>query len=90
MTPESEQGAVLGTFSSMQTLARMISYTCSNLLLGMGWTGAPYAAAFGVDALALVVASTIGGVPRAQPAQASATVDREAQEAIVSGHGRLE
>jgi MFS transporter, DHA1 family, tetracycline resistance protein len=69
-TPESEQGTVLGTLSSLQTVARMISYTCSNLLLGLGWTAAPYAAACGSDALALVVASTLSAVPRAKTAGA--------------------
>ena len=45
ITPESEQGVVFGTFSSVQTLARMISYSAANVLLGRvsigGRTGAP-------------------------------------------------
>jgi DHA1 family tetracycline resistance protein-like MFS transporter len=56
ITPPSEQGAVFGTFSSSQTLARMISYSTSNLLLGKISTGAPYWQAFGVDLFALALA----------------------------------
>ena len=33
LTPASEQGAVFGTFSSVQTVARMISYSLANVLL---------------------------------------------------------
>jgi DHA1 family tetracycline resistance protein-like MFS transporter len=42
ITPMSEQGAVFGTFSSAQTLARMVSYSLANMLLGRISTGAPY------------------------------------------------
>ncbi len=42
VTPASEQGAVFGTLSSAQTLARMISYSAANLLLGRVSTAAPY------------------------------------------------
>jgi DHA1 family tetracycline resistance protein-like MFS transporter len=56
ITPESEQGAVFGTLSSAQTLARMISYEAANLLLGRASTGAPYWAAAGIDILALAIA----------------------------------
>ena len=49
ITPMSEQGAVFGTLTSAQTLARMISYSASNVLLGKVSTGAPYWGAFGVD-----------------------------------------
>jgi DHA1 family tetracycline resistance protein-like MFS transporter len=47
ITPASEQGAVFGTLSSAQTLARMISYSTANLLLGRA-TAAPYWFGFGV------------------------------------------
>jgi len=57
ITPPSEQGAVFGMLSSSQTLARMISYSTSNVLLGEVSTGAPYWGAFGVDLLALALAS---------------------------------
>jgi DHA1 family tetracycline resistance protein-like MFS transporter len=48
ITPASEQGAVFGTLSSAQTLARMISYSTANLLLGRVSTAAPYWFGFGV------------------------------------------
>jgi len=56
ITPANEQGAVFGTLSSSQTLARLISYSTSNVLLGEVSIGAPYWGAFGVDLLALVLA----------------------------------
>jgi MFS transporter, DHA1 family, tetracycline resistance protein len=56
MTPFNRQGAVFGTLTSAQTLARMISYSASNVLLGKS-TAAPYWGAFGIDVLALAVAS---------------------------------
>jgi MFS transporter, DHA1 family, tetracycline resistance protein len=59
VTPESEQGAVFGTLSSAQTLARMISYGAANVLLGRVALGAPYWCAFGVDLLALAVAGSL-------------------------------
>jgi len=48
ITPASEQGAIFGTLSSAQTLARMISYSTANLLLGRVSTAAPYWFGFGV------------------------------------------
>ncbi|MFO0891004.1 MAG: MFS transporter [Isosphaeraceae bacterium] len=42
ITPMNEQGAVFGTFSSAQTLARMISYAAANEVLGSVSTAAPY------------------------------------------------
>jgi DHA1 family tetracycline resistance protein-like MFS transporter len=48
LTPPSEQGAVFGTLSSAQTLARMISYSTANLLLGRVSTAAPYWFGFAV------------------------------------------
>ena len=59
VTPDSEQGAVFGTLSSAQTLARMISYSASNVLLGRVSTAAPYWRAFGIDVVALAVAGRI-------------------------------
>jgi len=56
ITPQSEQGAVFGTLSSSQTLARMISYETSNVLLEKVSIGAPYWGAAGVDLLALALA----------------------------------
>ena len=57
ITPMSRQGAVFGTLTSAQTLARMISYSASNVLLGKVSTAAPYWGAFGVDLIAIAVAS---------------------------------
>jgi len=48
VTPATEQGAVFGTLSSAQTLARMISYSTANLLLGRVSTAAPYWFGFAV------------------------------------------
>lgn len=58
ITPMSEQGAVFGTFSSAQTLARMISYSTANVLLGQVSTSAPYwlgTAIYAVTGLAAAV-----------------------------------
>ena len=52
ITPMTEQGAVFGTLTSAQTLARMISYSAANFLLGKVSTRAPYWGAFGVDLVA--------------------------------------
>jgi DHA1 family tetracycline resistance protein-like MFS transporter len=57
ITPIDEQGAVFGTLTSAQTLARMISYSAANFLLGRVSTAAPYWGAFGVDMVALAIAS---------------------------------
>jgi DHA1 family tetracycline resistance protein-like MFS transporter len=56
-TPASEQGAIFGTLSSAQTLARMVSYVSANLLLGNVSPVAPYWAALGIDVFALVLAA---------------------------------
>jgi MFS transporter, DHA1 family, tetracycline resistance protein len=57
LTPMSRQGAVFGTLTSAQTLARMISYSASNVLLGKVSTAAPYWGAFGAELVAIAVAS---------------------------------
>jgi MFS transporter, DHA1 family, tetracycline resistance protein len=57
MTPIDRQGTVFGTLTSAQTLARMISYSVSNILLGKISTAAPYWGAFGVDVVAMALAS---------------------------------
>jgi DHA1 family tetracycline resistance protein-like MFS transporter len=56
ITPIDEQGAVFGTFTSAQTLARMISYSAANFLLGRVSTAAPYWGACGIDLVALAIA----------------------------------
>ena len=55
-TPASEQGAVFGTLTSAQTLARMISYSAGNLLLGKVSIVAPYWGALGIDVVGLAIA----------------------------------
>jgi DHA1 family tetracycline resistance protein-like MFS transporter len=42
VTPAKEQGAVFGTYTSAQTLARIISYGTANVLLGRFTPSAPY------------------------------------------------
>jgi DHA1 family tetracycline resistance protein-like MFS transporter len=56
ITPESEQGAVFGTFTSAQTLARMVNYVAANLLLARSGPAAPFWEAAGITALALILA----------------------------------
>jgi DHA1 family tetracycline resistance protein-like MFS transporter len=56
ITPRSEQGSVFGTLTSAQTLARMISYSTSNVLLGQVSTSAPYWFGFTVYVASLAVA----------------------------------
>jgi MFS transporter, DHA1 family, tetracycline resistance protein len=55
ITPMNEQGAVLGTLTSAQTLARFLCYSAANVLLGKVSSAAPYWGAVGVELLALAV-----------------------------------
>jgi DHA1 family tetracycline resistance protein-like MFS transporter len=79
ITPESEQGAVFGTLASAQTLARMVSYSVANILLGRVSSAAPYWGAVGVDLLALAVAvrvsSRFGQGALAVPEERTAKAD---------------
>jgi DHA1 family tetracycline resistance protein-like MFS transporter len=61
ITPMDEQGAVFGALTSAQTLARMVSYSTANFLLGRVSTAAPYWGSVGVDLVALLFA---GCAPR--------------------------
>ena len=61
ITPMSRQGAVFGTLTSAETLARLISYSASNVLLGKVSTAAPYWGACGIDVVA--AASPAGRSP---------------------------
>ena len=65
LTPATEQGAIFGTFSAAQTLARMTNYLLANLLFGRGSTAAPFweAAAIVLGALGLA-ALTLPGVQK--------------------------
>jgi len=67
-TPASEQGAVFGTLSSAQTLARLISYAAANLLLGKVSIIAPYVGALGIDVIALALAGRAALLFRREPA----------------------
>jgi DHA1 family tetracycline resistance protein-like MFS transporter len=66
VTPPSEQGAVFGTYSSAQTLSRMISYTVANLVLARMGPAGPYWAACAIAAVALVLAIVVVG-PMGKP-----------------------
>lgn len=57
ITPMSEQGAVFGTLSSAQTLARMVSYSAANVLLGRVAVSAPYWFGFSIYLITLLAAS---------------------------------
>jgi MFS transporter, DHA1 family, tetracycline resistance protein len=82
LTPLSEQGAVFGTYSSAQTLARMISYYIANLLLGKVSTAAPYVGSLGVDALALILTGSAAArlirEPAAQTVESAEPADQKA------------
>jgi DHA1 family tetracycline resistance protein-like MFS transporter len=79
LTPMTAQGAVFGTLTSAQTLARMISYSVSNITLGKVSTSAPYWGAFGVELLALAAASGVGTNFHKQSDSARITDARSAQ-----------
>jgi DHA1 family tetracycline resistance protein-like MFS transporter len=87
ITPMSEQGSVFGTLSSAQTLARMISYSTANVLLGQVSTAAPYWFGFAVYLVSLLAAvkflSHLSTRPEHEP------VDRAGVE-MVSAHETTE
>jgi DHA1 family tetracycline resistance protein-like MFS transporter len=56
ITPADEQGAVFGTLSSAQTLARMLNYSVANLLLARAGPAAPFVEASAIAAVALLLA----------------------------------
>ena len=78
-TPEGEQGAVFGTLSSAQTLARMINYSVANLLLARVGPSAPYWEAAAVAAVALLLASRLLG--RRDPMDVDPPAGRERGDA---------
>ena len=55
-TPPNEQGAVFGTLTSAQTLARMLSYSAANLAFARVGPSAPFLAASAVAGLTLILA----------------------------------
>jgi DHA1 family tetracycline resistance protein-like MFS transporter len=73
VTPAGEQGAVFGTLSSAQTLARMANYLLANLLLAGRGPAAPFWEATGIAVLALAVAAAF--VPRKLGANKLASPD---------------
>lgn len=66
-TPSDEQGAVFGVYSSAQTLARLISYSVANVMLGKIGSAAPYWTASSVDLVALAVSAQAAIVPASEP-----------------------
>ncbi len=85
ITPEGERGAVFGTLSSAQTLARMANYLLANLLFGRGNTAAPFWEAAGIAALALALAAvTLPDAARLASRAVPADLDGEG-EPVASG-----
>jgi DHA1 family tetracycline resistance protein-like MFS transporter len=80
ITPMSEQGAVFGTLSSAQTLARMISYSAANVLLGRVSPSAPYWSGF------LVYLTSFGVAAWTLPRLVGATSSGEAEGTGAAGH----
>ncbi len=80
-TSLSEQGAVFGTYTSAQTLARMISYSSANILLGKFSTAAPYLVSFGVDVVAFILTGTTAARFFHEPAARSAGPAEKAVQA---------
>jgi DHA1 family tetracycline resistance protein-like MFS transporter len=78
VTSPSEQGAIFGTLSSAQTLARMISYALANVLLARSGPSAPYltGGAVGLAAflLALVAARRLASEPHSLVTEADAFI----------------
>ena len=56
VTPSDEQGAVFGTLSSAQTLARMLSYSAANLAFARIGPSAPFLVASAIAGLTLILA----------------------------------
>lgn len=75
VTPASEQGAVFGTNSSAQTLARMINYAVANLLLARAGSAAPYWEAAAIAAVAFLLALVVVGPSVRTPTEADADVE---------------
>ncbi|WP_165068354.1 MFS transporter [Paludisphaera rhizosphaerae] len=62
ITPASEQGAVFGALTSIQTVARIASYLTANVLLERVSLSTPYAIAAGVYAIVVLLA--VAAAPR--------------------------
>ncbi|WP_165220941.1 MFS transporter [Aquisphaera insulae] len=84
-TPMSEQGAVFGTFSSTQTLARMLSYSAANVLMGRVSPAAPYWFACGIYAVAALTALAL--LPSRPIAEHPDEVDLDGHVPVATGGG---
>lgn len=80
VTPESEQGAVFGVFSSAQTVARMANYLAANLLLAHRGPSAPFWEAAAIASLALLLALVVAANRRGAAHSAQAEPARAAAE----------
>ncbi|MDB5353485.1 MAG: arabinose efflux permease family protein [Planctomycetota bacterium] len=75
LTPSSEQGAVFGTLTSAQTLARTLNYPIANILLERYGPSAPYWEAAAVAGVTLLIAvGVLRLVSAAAPKEVAATV----------------
>jgi MFS transporter, DHA1 family, tetracycline resistance protein len=72
-TQPSEQGAVFGTFSSAQTLARMVSYSVANVLLARFGTSAPFWSGSVVAIAALGLGVAVSRRPHVHVVESAAT-----------------
>jgi len=84
VTPAGDQGAVFGTLTSAQTLARMVNYLLANYLLGFG-ASVPYWEAAGVMVVALVLA--LGFVGKAPAGERSGLAEAVPGEAPLPAAG---
>ena len=87
ITPEGEQGAVFGTMSSAQTLARMANYVLANILFGRGNTAAPFWEAAAIALGALVLASV--SLPMVSRLAGAGPADKDLGEPIPSAAAEL-
>ena len=97
ITPATEQGAIFGTFSAAQTLARLANYLLASVLFERGTTAAPFweAAAIALAALGLAVVALPGvrklaeaapaDAPRVPPAAEPVPVALAAAEGLAPG-----
>ena len=84
--PIDAQGTVFGTLTSAQTLARMISYSASNILLGKVSTSAPYWGAFGVELLALAAATRAGTTVVREQSHSARVIDARSAKEVGIDH----
>ena len=85
ITPEGERGAVFGTLSSSQTLARMANYVLANLLFGRGNTASPFWEAAAITLAALALAAVTLPTARRLADRAEPVEELDAGEPVPSG-----